>query len=65
MRWRPAANGTVRWIEDRWENLVAGGHSREEQARVRVGTDDEGQLSRSSVEHVADVGGHGSGLGSS
>ena len=52
---------TLRWIEDRWENLVAASHSREEQARVRVGTDAEGRIEVLVVEHVDDVGAYGSG----
>ncbi len=32
----------VRWVEDRAENLVAGGHAREEQVRVEAALDEEG-----------------------
>jgi carbon-monoxide dehydrogenase large subunit len=56
-----ATGQALRWIEDRWENLVAASHSREEQARIRVGTDGEGRIEAIVVEHVDDVGAYGSG----
>jgi carbon-monoxide dehydrogenase large subunit len=46
----------VKWIEDRRENLIAAGHSRNELGTVKVAVDDDLTITAMSVEHVADVG---------
>ncbi len=51
-----AVRGTVKWIEDRRENLIASGHSRNESGTVRVAVADDLTITAMSVDHVADVG---------
>jgi carbon-monoxide dehydrogenase large subunit len=46
----------VRWIEDRAENLLAGGHAREEHATISMATDRDGHLLGARVHHVENVG---------
>ncbi|SDH54176.1 carbon-monoxide dehydrogenase large subunit [Pseudonocardia oroxyli] len=46
----------VRWIEDRNENLVAGGHARTEDMRLQVATDETGRILGIKAHHVEDVG---------
>ena len=46
----------VKWIEDRRENLVAAGHSRNELGTVRLAIDDDHVIQGITIEHVADVG---------
>ena len=46
----------VKWIEDRSENLLAGGHAREEQGTVMLGFDERGTLLAARIEHVENVG---------
>ena len=46
----------VKWIEDRNENLLSGGHAREEQVTVSVATDDAGHFTGVRVEQVENVG---------
>ena len=46
----------VKWIEDRRENLVAAGHSRNEQGTVRLAIDDDHMIQGITIDHVADVG---------
>ncbi|WP_420432386.1 xanthine dehydrogenase family protein molybdopterin-binding subunit [Candidatus Poriferisocius sp.] len=46
----------VRWVEDRAENLVAGGHAREEQVRVEAALDDNGVVIGLRAELVMDHG---------
>jgi carbon-monoxide dehydrogenase large subunit len=46
----------VKWIEDRRENLVAAGHSRNEQGRVRLAIDADHTIQAITIEHTADVG---------
>ena len=46
----------VKWIEDRRENLVAAGHSRNELGTVRLAIDDDHVIQAITIEHVADVG---------
>ena len=47
---------TVKWIEDRRENLIAASHSRNEYGKVRLAIDDDQIIQAITVEHVADVG---------
>jgi carbon-monoxide dehydrogenase large subunit len=49
----------VKWIEDRYENLVAGPHARRELVHVSVATEDDGTLIAMKVDHVQDVGSFG------
>ncbi|MGH3153161.1 MAG: xanthine dehydrogenase family protein molybdopterin-binding subunit, partial [Streptosporangiaceae bacterium] len=46
----------VRWIEDRAENLLAGGHARQEQATVSMAADADGRLLAARVRHTENVG---------
>ena len=46
----------IKWIEDRAENLIAGGHAREETADVSLAFDDSGTLLAGKVLHVENVG---------
>ena len=46
----------VRWVEDRAENLVAGGHAREEQVRVEAALDENGVLIGLRADLVMDHG---------
>ncbi len=46
----------VRWIEDRAENLLAGGHARQEQATVSMAADADGRLLAARVHHTENVG---------
>jgi carbon-monoxide dehydrogenase large subunit len=46
----------VKWIEDRSENLISGGHSREESIAITVAVDDEGRLLGGRAHHVENVG---------
>jgi carbon-monoxide dehydrogenase large subunit len=53
----------IKWIEDRWENLVAAPHARAEQAEVTVALDDDGRIIAMKAHHVDDVGAYGNGMG--
>ena len=46
----------VKWTEDRQENLVAGGHSREESIGTSFALDDEGHILAMRAHHVENVG---------
>jgi carbon-monoxide dehydrogenase large subunit len=46
----------VKWVEDRRENLISAGHSRNECGKVRMALDADGVIEAITVEHVADVG---------
>ena len=46
----------VKWIEDRRENLIAAGHSRNELGTVRLAIDGDQVIQAMTIEHVADVG---------
>jgi len=46
----------VKWIEDRAENLISGGHSREECLAVTVGVDENGVLLGAQAHQIEDVG---------
>jgi carbon-monoxide dehydrogenase large subunit len=46
----------IKWIEDRAENLIAGGHAREETADVSLAFDESGTLLAGKVLHVENVG---------
>jgi carbon-monoxide dehydrogenase large subunit len=49
-------NGPLKWIEDRWENLVSAGQARHEHGDIQMGFDADGTLLASSIEYVSDVG---------
>jgi carbon-monoxide dehydrogenase large subunit len=53
----------VKWVEDRWENLVAAPHSRAEEAEVSVALDADGTIVAMQVEHIDDLGAYSSGGG--
>ncbi len=46
----------VKWIEDRAENLISGGHSREESLQVTAATDENGVLLAGKAHHIENVG---------
>ena len=46
----------VKWIEDRRENLLSAGHSRNEYAHVRMAVDDDGIIQAITADAKADVG---------
>ncbi|MFC5747867.1 xanthine dehydrogenase family protein molybdopterin-binding subunit [Actinomadura rugatobispora] len=46
----------LKWIEDRAENLIGGGHAREERIELRVATDERGVLLAAEADHLEDVG---------
>src|SRR3954465_1256919 len=46
----------VKWIEDRRENLLSAGHSRNEHARVRLAVDADGVIQAITADHQADIG---------
>ena len=46
----------VKWIEDRRENLMAAGHSRNEAGTVRLAIDEDHVIQAITIDHVADVG---------
>jgi carbon-monoxide dehydrogenase large subunit len=46
----------VKWIEDRRENLLSAGHSRNEWAHMRLAVDDDGIIQAIAGDHVCDVG---------
>ena len=55
---------TIKWIEDRRENLIAAMHARSDIATVEVAVDAEGRLLAARLDHLEDcgaypVGGHG------
>ncbi len=48
--------GALKWIEDRRENLLAGGQSRHEKGDVRIALDKDGALVAAEIDHVQDCG---------
>ncbi len=53
----------MKWIEDRWENLVAAPHARWEEAEVSIALDDDGHILGARVDHVSDAGAYAGGPG--
>jgi aerobic carbon-monoxide dehydrogenase large subunit len=51
-----ALGSTIKWIEDRRENLIAASHSRNEAGTVRLALDDDYRIEAITIDHVADVG---------
>jgi carbon-monoxide dehydrogenase large subunit len=49
-------NRPVKWIEDRAENLMSGGHAREESLTITAATDENGVLLAARAHHVENVG---------
>jgi len=47
---------TVKWIEDRAENLIAGGHAREESIETSFAVDAEGRILAARAHHLENVG---------
>lgn len=50
----------VKWIEDRWENLVSGPHAREERGVVSLALDEGGRFLAIGADHIENVGCYGS-----
>jgi carbon-monoxide dehydrogenase large subunit len=46
----------VKWIEDRRENLMAAGHSRNERGTVRLAIAEDDTIEAIAIDHVADIG---------
>ena len=46
----------VKWIEDRAENLISGGHAREESLQITAATDENGVLLAARAHHIENVG---------
>ena len=61
--WRPWSSGDrpVKWIEDRAENLISGGHAREESLQITAATDENGVLLAARAHHLENVGAYPSG----
>ena len=53
---RAIGDRPVKWIEDRAENLISGGHARQEAMRVTVAVDHDGVLLGGRAWHLEDVG---------
>ena len=53
----------VKWIEDRWENLVSAPHARWEEAEASFALDDDGHILGARVDHVSDAGAYAGGPG--
>jgi carbon-monoxide dehydrogenase large subunit len=51
----------VKWIEDRHENLLAGGHARADRVAVTMGVDDEGHIVAAHLDHLEDQGAYPAG----
>ena len=51
----------VKWIEDRAENLISGGHAREESLQITAATDDDGVLLAARAHHIENVGAYPAG----
>ncbi len=46
----------MKWIEDRAENLISGGHAREESLQITAATDENGVLLAARAHHIENVG---------
>ena len=55
------ADRPVKWIEDRAENLISGGHAREESLEITAATDENGVLLAAQAHHIENVGAYPSG----
>jgi aerobic carbon-monoxide dehydrogenase large subunit len=51
----------VKWIEDRAENLISGGHAREESLEITAATDENGVLLAAKAHHIENVGAYPTG----
>lgn len=51
-----AVGAPVRWIEDRTENLLAGGHAREEHLDIEIGFDADDRITAMRAHHSIDQG---------
>jgi carbon-monoxide dehydrogenase large subunit len=54
-------NRPVKWIEDRAENLICGGHAREESLEITAATDENGVLLAAKAHHLENVGAYPAG----
>jgi aerobic carbon-monoxide dehydrogenase large subunit len=51
----------VKWIEDRAENLISGGHAREESLEITAATDERGVLLAGKAHHIENIGAYPAG----
>ena len=51
-----AVGRPIRWLEDRWENLTASNHAREEHVEVTVAAANDGTILGLHVDHVENIG---------
>lgn len=51
-----ATGRTIKWVEDRRENLTSATHARTDRATVTVGVDAEGRIVAARLDHLEDVG---------
>ena len=51
----------VKWIEDRAENLISGGHARQESLEITAATDENGVLLGARAHHIENVGAYPAG----
>jgi carbon-monoxide dehydrogenase large subunit len=51
----------LKWVEDRRENLISGGHARADRMTVTMGVDDGGRILGVRLDHLEDVGAFPSG----
>jgi carbon-monoxide dehydrogenase large subunit len=49
----------VKWIEDRWENLTAAPHAREERGTVSMALDPDGTITAMRIDHFENSGSYG------
>jgi carbon-monoxide dehydrogenase large subunit len=52
-------NRPIKWIEDRWENLTAAPHAREERGTVSMALDADGIITALRIEHFENSGSYG------
>ncbi len=49
----------IKWVEDRWENLIAAPHAREERGTVSMALDPDGTITAMRIEHSENSGSYG------
>lgn len=52
-------NRPVKWVEDRWENLTAAPHAREERGTVSMALDADGTITAMRIDHFENSGSYG------
>jgi carbon-monoxide dehydrogenase large subunit len=53
----------LKWIEDRWENLVGAPHAREDQATISLALDEQGSILGLRMQHAENAGSYSAGGG--